>query len=195
MMLPYNKELIKFAKKNRKNMTPWEIKLWTKFLRSHPLRFQRQKVIDNYIVDFYCAKARIVIELDGGGHYTKEQWDYDEKRTKTLEKYNLKIIRICNIDIDNNFYNICEFIDQELKKSLPQSASLTAPSSEGAFGFPATIHNTKTDLCVNHRPVLFFIDPVRGAPRRQPAAPFAAPAYPGQGSPGPGQRQCRQPVR
>ncbi len=60
-MLTYNKELIKYAKQLRKTMTPWEIKLWTQFLRDYPIRFQRQKVIDNYIVDFYCAKARIVI--------------------------------------------------------------------------------------------------------------------------------------
>ncbi len=131
-MLPYNKDLIKLAKANRKNMTPWEIKLWTQFLRSYPIKFQRQKVIDNFIVDFYCAKAHLVIELDGGGHYTKEQQESDKKRTKILEEYDLKVIRICNIDIDNNFYNVCEFIDREVKLSLPQSATLTAPSSEGA---------------------------------------------------------------
>lgn len=131
-MLPYNKDLIKLAKANRKNMTPWEIKLWNYCLRDYPIRFQRQKVIDNYIVDFYCAKAHLVIELDGGGHYTEEQQEYDNKRTKVLEKYGLKIIRICNIEIDNNFYNVCEYIDREVKKSLPQSAPLTAPSSDGA---------------------------------------------------------------
>lgn len=131
-MLPYNKDLIKLAKANRKNMTPWEIKLWNYFLRDYPIRFQRQKVIDKYIVDFYCAKAHLVIELDGGGHYTEEQQEYDNKRTKILEKYGLKIIRICNVEIDNNFYNVCEYIDREVKKSLPQSASLTAPSPDGA---------------------------------------------------------------
>ena len=131
-MLTYNKELIMHAKKLRQNMTPWEIKLWTQFLRGYPIRFQRQKVIDNYIVDFYCAKARIVIELDGGGHYTEEQQKYDDNRTAILKKYNLQVIRICNLEIDNNFYNVCEYIDRAVKKSLPQSASQTAPSSEGA---------------------------------------------------------------
>ena len=131
-MLTYNKELIKYAKELRKNMTPWEIKLWTQFLREYPIRFQRQKVIDNYIVDFYCAKARIVIELDGGGHYTEEKQKYDDERTEILKKYNLQVIRICNLEIDNNFYNVCEHIDREVKKSLPQSATQTAPSSEGA---------------------------------------------------------------
>ncbi len=131
-MLPYNKDLIKLAKANRKNMTPWEIKLWNYFLRDYPIRFQRQKVIDNFVVDFYCAKAHLVIELDGGGHYTKEQQKNDEKRTEILEEYELKVIRICNIDIDNNFYNVCEYIDREVKLSLPQSATQTAPSSDGA---------------------------------------------------------------
>lgn len=118
-MLPYNKDLIKLAKANRKNMTPWEIKLWNYCLRDYPIRFQRQKVIDNYIVDFYCAKAHLVIELDGGGHYTEEQQEYDNKRTKILEKYGLKVIRICNIEIDNNFYNVCEYIDREVKNLSP----------------------------------------------------------------------------
>lgn len=118
-MLPYNKDLIKLAKANRKNMTPWEIKLWNYFLRDYHIRFQRQKVIDKYIVDFYCAKAHLVIELDGGGHYTEEQQKYDEKRTKILEKYGLKVIRICNIEIDNNFHNVCEYIDREVKNLSP----------------------------------------------------------------------------
>ncbi|MGN0563065.1 MAG: endonuclease domain-containing protein, partial [Candidatus Fimenecus sp.] len=88
-MLKYNKDLIAYAKELRKNMTPWENKLWNWFLRDYPIRFQRQKVIDNYIVDFYCAKARLVIELDGGGHYTGEQMQYDANRTEILEKYGL----------------------------------------------------------------------------------------------------------
>lgn len=110
-LLKYNKDLIAYAKELRKNMTPWEIKLWNVFLRNYPIRFQRQKVIDNYIVDFYCAKARLVIELDGGGHYEKAQMQYDARRTKALENYGLKILRICNLDIDNNFYSVCEYID------------------------------------------------------------------------------------
>ena len=122
-MLTYNKELIKYAKELRQNMTPWEIKLWTQFLRNYPVRFQRQKVIDNYIVDFYCAKARIVIELDGGGHYTEEQQKHDDERTEILKNYKLQVIRICNLEIDNNFYNVCEHIDRVIKKSLPQAHS------------------------------------------------------------------------
>ena len=80
-MKDYNKENIPLAKVLRKNMTPWERKLWYDFLRNYPGRFQRQKAIGNYIADFYCAKARLIIELDGGGHYTTEQRIKDEQRT------------------------------------------------------------------------------------------------------------------
>ncbi len=120
-MKEYNKSNIPLAKLLRKNMTPWERKLWYDFLRSYPVRFQRQKSIGNYIVDFYCAKAGLVIELDGGGHYTETQNKKDEIRTKELESMKLKVIRICNLDIDSNFHGICEYIDSSVKKSLPQS--------------------------------------------------------------------------
>lgn len=83
-MKDYNKANIPLAKALRKNMTPWERKLWYDFLRTYPVRFQRQKAIGNYIVDFYCAKAGLVIELDGGGHYTPQQSEKDLIRTKKL---------------------------------------------------------------------------------------------------------------
>ena len=131
-MKAYNKSNIPLAKALRKNMTPWERKLWYEFLRDYPVRFQRQKAIDNYIADFYCAKARLIIELDGGGHYTEEQIEKDRMRTEAFKKQNIKVLRICNLDIDRNFNGVCEYIDLNVKKSLPQSATLTAPSSEGA---------------------------------------------------------------
>ena len=120
-MKDYNKENIPLAKTLRKNMTPWERKLWYGFLRYYPVRFQRQKAIGNYIADFYCAKARLVIELDGGGHYTAELARKDEMRTKDLESMNLTVVRICNLDIDRNFSDVCEYIDLTVKRlSLSQ---------------------------------------------------------------------------
>ena len=120
-MKEYNKENIPLAKMLRKNMTPWERKLWYDFLRNYPVRFQRQKAIGNYIADFYCAKARLVIELDGGGHYTAEQAEKDAFRTKELESMNLRVLRICNLDIDRNFSGVCEYIDLIVKNlSLSQ---------------------------------------------------------------------------
>ena len=120
-MIEYNKNNIPLAKTLRKNMTPWERKLWYEFLRNYPIRFQRQKAIGNYIADFYCAKAKLVIELDGGGHYNDKQTLKDGIRTKELESLNLKVLRICNLDIDRNFYGVCEYIDLTVKGSLPQS--------------------------------------------------------------------------
>ncbi len=114
-MKQYNKENISLARELRKNMTPWERKLWYDFLRNYAIKFQRQKAIGNYIADFYCAKARLIIELDGGGHYTDEQIQKDNERTAELEKLNLHMIRICNLDIDKNFYGVCEYIDNIVK--------------------------------------------------------------------------------
>ena len=120
-MKDYNKDNIPLARVLRKNMTPWERRLWYDFLRDYPVRFQRQKAIGNYIADFYCARARLVIELDGGGHYTAEQIEKDEMRTKDLESMNLTVVRICNLDIDRNFSGVCESIDLTVKRlSLSQ---------------------------------------------------------------------------
>ena len=145
-MKDYNKENIPLAKALRRNMTPWERKLWYDFLRNYPIRFQRQKVIGNYIADFYCAKARLVIELDGGGHYTPEQTRKDELRTDDLASMKLTVVRICNLDIDRNFRGVCAYIDRAVRHSLPQSASLTAPSSEGALDGAASEHKEKSGL-------------------------------------------------
>ena len=120
-MKEYNKTNIPLAKALRKSMTPWERKLWYDFLRNYPIRFQRQKAIGNYIVDFYCAKARLVIELDGGGHYTTQQAETDQLRRSELEGMQLTVLRFCNLDIDRNFSGVCEYIDLAVKNlSLSQ---------------------------------------------------------------------------
>ena len=108
-------------------MTPWERKLWYEFLRSYPIRFQRQKAIGEYIVDFYCAKAKLVIELDGSGHYTTEQIISDKVRTEKLENMNLTVLRICNLDIDRNFNGVCEHINSIIKMTTPQSLRDSSP--------------------------------------------------------------------
>lgn len=117
-MLPYEKKNITLAKKLRKNMTPWERKLWFEFLRSFPVRFQRQKAIGDYIVDFYCAKAHLVIELDGSQHYNKNNIVKDKIRTEKLEGFNLEIIRIPNNEIDENFSGVCEYIEEAVNRKL-----------------------------------------------------------------------------
>ena len=122
-MRPYNRENIPLAKTLRKNMTPWEKKLWYQFLNRYPLRFQRQKAIHQYIVDFYCAKAALVVELDGAVHDNAQQFDYDEQRTATLNHLGLKVLRFSNREIDGNFEAVCQHIDQTVKEAISQRNS------------------------------------------------------------------------
>ena len=118
----YDHQNVKYAKKLRKEMTPWERKLWHCFLKVYPVRFQRQKPIDQYIADFFCAKAKLIVELDGGGHYEPEAEQKDKIRSIKLESLGYKVIRFCNRDIDTNFYNVCSLIDKEVQqRTLPQS--------------------------------------------------------------------------
>ena len=131
-MRDYNRSNIQRAKELRKNMTPWERRLWYDFLRDYPVRFQRQKAIGNYIVDFFCARANIALELDGGGHYEQEQAEKDKLRSKVLESMGIAVIRICNTDVDRHFREVCEMIDLAVKASLPPSASPTPPSQREA---------------------------------------------------------------
>ena len=120
-MKEYNKSNVPLAKTLRKNMTPWERRLWYDFLRCYPLRFQRQKPLGDYIVDFYCAKAHLVIELDGGEHYTTNQEKKDCIRTEKLQSMNLTVLRFCNLDIEQNFEGVKEYIDLTVKNlSLSQ---------------------------------------------------------------------------
>ena len=112
----YNSYLKDSARILRKNMTRHEKHLWYDFLKNYPVKWYRQRVIDKYIADFYCSKANLVIELDGSQHFTEEGIEYDSVRNEIMEQYNLKIIHISNVDIDRNFYEVCEIINNEVEK-------------------------------------------------------------------------------
>ena len=99
-------------------MTKEEKHLWYDFLKGYPVRFLRQKVIDNYIVDFYCRRAGLVIELDGSQHYEEQGVLKDTVRTKCLEARNLHVLRIPNNEVNKNFESVCFLIDNEVKESL-----------------------------------------------------------------------------
>ena len=114
----HNKSLVNVGRILRKNMTPEERHLWYDFLRTYPIRFNRQKIIGKYIVDFYSAKAKLIIELDGSQHYEKSGIDKDVERTKFLDQYGFIIIRIPNNEIKQNFRGVCEYIDLCVKQSL-----------------------------------------------------------------------------
>jgi len=117
----HNKSLIPYAKELRKNMTKEERHLWYDFLREYPVRFSRQKIIGKYIVDFYSKKAKMIIELDGSQHFEESGLKYDSLRDNYLAEYGLKIIRIPNNEINDNFYGVCEYLDKKIKQSLSQS--------------------------------------------------------------------------
>ena len=101
-------------------MTKEERHLWYDFLRSYPVRFSRQKVLGKYIADFYCAEAKLVIELDGSQHYEPDNAQKDDERTEFLKGYGLNVLRIPNNEINRNFRGVCEYIDAAVKQSLSQ---------------------------------------------------------------------------
>jgi very-short-patch-repair endonuclease len=107
--LLYNPQLVARAKEMRKNPTVAERKLWG-YLRNFPVKFWRQRPIDNFIVDFYCPKLKLVIEVDGDSHFTDSGLVDDEERTRVLEGYGLQIIRFTNDEVLQNFEGVCEQI-------------------------------------------------------------------------------------
>jgi len=105
-----NARLTPFAQELRRNMTKAERHLWYDFLRPLPVTFNRQKVIGGYIADFYCAKARLVIELDGSQHYEEADREYDQRRDAYLAGLGLQVLRYSNADVNRNFNGVCEDI-------------------------------------------------------------------------------------
>ena len=118
MQSKHNRQSVPLAKQLRKEMTKEERHLWYDFLRSYPVRFSRQKVLGKYIADFYSAGAKLVIELDGSQHYEDDNVQKDVERTSFLEEYGLKVIRIPNNEVNENFSGVCEYIDTAVKQSL-----------------------------------------------------------------------------
>ena len=112
-----NPLLLPNARYLRRNMTKEERHLWYDFLRKYPVRFSRQKILGKYIADFYCARAKLVIELDGSQHYEEDAIRKDIQRTAFLEKYGIKVIRILNTDVNKNFEGVCKYIEEQVKQS------------------------------------------------------------------------------
>ena len=112
-MKNYNKNLVKYSQNLRKEMTPQERHLWYDFLKELPVVVNRQKVIGNYIVDFYCASKKIVIEIDGSQHFEKTGQVEDEKRDKYLNNIGIKVLRYSNYEINTAFDSVCEDILRE----------------------------------------------------------------------------------
>jgi very-short-patch-repair endonuclease len=103
----YNYSLKSKSRDLRKNLTPAEKKLWFDFLRTLPIRFTKQKPIAEFIVDFYCAKKLLVIEIDGDSHYSEEALRYDEFRSKKLQNLGIRVIRFSNLEVMESFEDVC----------------------------------------------------------------------------------------
>ena len=122
MQVPKNSKLLNVARKLRREMTPQERKLWYLFLRKYPVKFYKQRIIGSYIADFYCASARLVIEIDGSQHYFEEKQQKDSVRSSYFQSLGLQVIRFSNADINECFDRVCEAIHQYLQSAQKQKA-------------------------------------------------------------------------
>lgn len=118
MNIPKDNKKLESARKLRREMTPHERKLWYLFLQKYPVKIYKQRIIGNYIVDFYCASAKLVIEIDGTQHFEQPGKNRDENRTNYLESLGLKVVRYSNRDIDREFAAVCEDIDRLIKNTM-----------------------------------------------------------------------------
>ena len=113
-----NNKLLNIARILRRNMTRQEKHLWYDFLRYYPVKIYKQRIIDDFIADFYCHSARLIIELDGLQHYTNQGRAHDAARTEVLEKYGIFVLRFSNRDVDDNFEDVCRMIDRVINERM-----------------------------------------------------------------------------
>ena len=118
MTIPKDNSQLENARRLRREMTPHERKLWYLFLRKYPVKIYKQRIIGRYIVDFYCASAKLVIELDGSQHYEPQGTAYDSERSAFLTALGLEVLRFSNRDVDRDFRSVCTQIDITIQKRL-----------------------------------------------------------------------------
>ena len=114
--IPYRRSLKSSAQSLRRDPTPAERKLWFEFLRDLPVRFTRQKPLGHYIADFYCSSSRLVVEVDGDSHFTERGEAYDAHRTAAIEAEGIRVIRVTNIEVMEQFEGVCQRIQDALLK-------------------------------------------------------------------------------
>ena len=117
-MLPRNKDLLEHARQLRRDMTKEERRLWYGYLRDHPVKFYKQKIIGPYIVDFFCSAAKLAVELDGSQHYDPQGQAYDARRTAYLEEQGILVLRFSNPDVLRRLDSVCEQIDETIRRRL-----------------------------------------------------------------------------
>ena len=118
LFMKHNTKLTPYAQKLRKNMTPEERKLWYEYLNRYPIRFRRQITVGIYILDFYCASAKLAIEIDGAQHYLPQGKQHDLCRTNYLNEQGIKVLRFTNHDVMENLQGICTMIDKTVKERV-----------------------------------------------------------------------------
>ncbi|NNM19115.1 MAG: endonuclease domain-containing protein [Croceitalea sp.] len=127
-IIPYNPDLVAYAKELRKNMTLGEIALWREIKKKKiGVQFSRQIPIDNYIVDFYCKDLNLAIEVDGAIHFEEGQPDKDRRRQDRLESLGIRFRRFSDLDVKNNLNWVLEEIRSEIESIKPTPN----PSQEG----------------------------------------------------------------
>ena len=118
MTIPKDNSKLENARRLRREMTPHERKLWYLFLRKYPVKIYKQRIIGKFIVDFYCASAKLVVEVDGSQHYEPQGMAYDMERSAVLLALGLVVLRFSNRDIDRDFCGVCEQIDITIQRRL-----------------------------------------------------------------------------
>ena len=118
MTIPKDNSQLENARRLRREMTPHERKLWFLFLRKYPVKIYKQRIIGKFIVDFYCAAAKLVIEVDGSQHYEPQGMAYDIERSAFLSALGLEVLRFSNREIDREFRGVCEQIDMTIQMRL-----------------------------------------------------------------------------
>ena len=118
MTIPKDNSQLENARRLRREMTPHERKLWYLFLRKYPIKIYKQRIIGRFIVDFYCASAKLIIELDGMQHYEEQGMAYDSERSAFLTALGLEVLRFSNREIDRDFDSVCAQIDSAIQKRL-----------------------------------------------------------------------------
>ena len=116
--MQHNPKLTARAQKLRKNMTKEERRLWYEYLSKYPVRFRRQVAFGHYILDFYCAAAKLAVELDGSQHFEPNGQEYDRKRTAWLNHMGIHVLRFSNLNILQNLDGVCQKIDMAVLERI-----------------------------------------------------------------------------
>ena len=116
--MEHNPQLTPYARDLRNNMTPQERKLWYEYLRKYPIQFRRQITVERYILDFYCAQAKLAVEIDGAQYYESKGKQHDLCRTNYLNSVGIEVLRFTNSDVEEKFLGVCITIGNRVKDRI-----------------------------------------------------------------------------